>query len=96
MKRLVLRPLARVDLDEIWDFIAHDDPNLADSYLEAIRERMHLLSMHPDIGKRCDDVSPGLRRFPFDKYVVFYREDVDAIFVVRILHSARDIDNILG
>jgi len=33
----------------------------------------------------------------FDRYLVFYRlSDDDVIDIVRVLHSARDIDRILG
>ena len=31
----------------------------------------------------------------FPKYLIFYRSDLNGIEVVRVLHSARDIDRVL-
>jgi hypothetical protein len=39
-------------------------------------------------------LAPELRSFPVGRYVVFYRPQDDGIDVVRVLHSARDIESI--
>ena len=36
--------------------------------------------------------SPGIRSMPFGRYVIFYAPFVDGIDIIRVLHSARDID----
>jgi hypothetical protein len=36
--------------------------------------------------------APGLRSFPFGRYVIFYVPLDDGIDVVRVLHAAREID----
>ncbi len=41
----------------------------------------------------------GLRRFPvrgFEKYLVFYLPREAGIDVIRVLHGARDIDNVFA
>jgi len=35
-----------------------------------------------------------MQSFPYGRYVIFYRALTDAIQIVRILHGARDIENI--
>ena len=37
-----------------------------------------------------------LRSFAFERYVIFYEPLVDGIALVRLLHSARDVDTQFG
>jgi toxin ParE1/3/4 len=46
--------------------------------------------------RACDELSPGLRSFPFGRYVIFYEPIKDGIDVVRLLYSARDVDAQFG
>jgi toxin ParE1/3/4 len=51
----------------------------------------------PEMGVTRDFDSPrlaGIRMFPvrgFDKYLVFYRLSGNAVEIIRVLHSARDV-----
>ncbi len=38
------------------------------------------------------ELAPELRSFPVGRYVIFYLPLVDGVELVRVLHSARDID----
>ena len=44
------------------------------------------------MGRARDELAADLRSFPFGRYVIFYEPIEDGIDVVRVLHSARDID----
>ncbi len=44
------------------------------------------------MGRARDELSPGVRSMPFGRYVIFYEPLDDGIDVVRVLHSARDVD----
>ena len=44
------------------------------------------------MGRARDELAADLRSFPFARYVIFYEPIEDGIDVVRVLHSARDID----
>ena len=48
------------------------------------------------MGRARDELAPDLRSFPFGRYVIFYEPIEDGIDVVRVLHSARDIDAVFG
>jgi toxin ParE1/3/4 len=39
------------------------------------------------MGRACDSVSLGLRRFEHGKHVVFYRIVAGGILIVRVLHQ---------
>jgi toxin ParE1/3/4 len=73
MPPLHLTPRANSDLLEIWAYIADDNERAADSFIDQLREAMHKLGEHPELGRRRDELAPGIRSFPFRRYVVFYR-----------------------
>jgi toxin ParE1/3/4 len=44
----------------------------------------------PGIGVSRDDISTGLRTFPFGSHLIFYRETRSAVMIVRVLHERMD------
>jgi plasmid stabilization system protein ParE len=50
MKRFVLTPRAKQDLNEIWDYIASDNIEAADRILDALDNAMINLAKSPGIG----------------------------------------------
>ena len=87
-------PLARDDLHEIWEYIAQDNIEAAERLVNRIEELGQLLAQHPHLGRRREELATGLRSFPMDRYLVFYRPIEDGIEIVRVLHASRDIDSI--
>jgi len=92
MPRIGHRPLASADIAEIWDFIAEDNLAQADAFVDRLDRKLQLLATQPLMGRARDELSSGLRSFPFERYVIFYEPLKDGITVVRVLHSARDVD----
>jgi toxin ParE1/3/4 len=48
------------------------------------------------MGRAREELAADLRSFPFGRYVIFYMPVQDGIDVVRVLHSARDVDAAFG
>jgi toxin ParE1/3/4 len=48
------------------------------------------------MGRAREELAADLRSFPFGRYVIFYMPVQDSIDVVRVLHSARDVDAAFG
>jgi toxin ParE1/3/4 len=92
MPRLRITPRASMDLIEIWNYIADDSADNADSFVDYLQEVMQRLSRNPRMGRRRDELSPGIRSFPIQRYLIFYREHSGALEIVRVLHGARDVD----
>jgi len=90
------RPLAAKDIAEIWDHIADVSQRAADRWVDQLDEQFQLLATQPHIGRARDELSPGVRSFPFGRYVIFYKPIAGGIDVVRVLHSARDVDAQFG
>ena len=44
------------------------------------------------MGRARDELERGVRSSPFGRYVIFYMPGDSGIDIVRVLHSARDID----
>ena len=88
--------LAEQDLLGIWSFIAKDNPDAADRFLDLIGEKCELLADSPEMGRRRDDLAPSLRSFPVGRYIIFYRPSERSIQVVRVLSAYRDIAALLG
>lgn len=94
MARIIRRPRALEDLDAIWLYIAQNDIEAADRVISLFEEKSQILAHTPLIGRPCPELAPDLRRFPVKSYVIFYRPVSDGIEVVRVLHGARDIENL--
>lgn len=101
-KRIVITPKADRDLDEQFTYIAHDSLESALRYLDAVEDAFDKIADMPRIGRTCQfdrrDFS-GIRRWPvprFERHVIFYQATERSIEVVRILHTARDIDAVFS
>lgn len=94
MPRVLKRPQAEVDLDDLWWSIAQDNPDAADRVLDAIDDRCTLLAQFPRLGTSRDELLPGLRSSPVGSYLVFYLPLPDGIEVIRVLHGSRDLDRL--
>jgi len=90
-----LSPEAEAELDNIWVYIARESGSveIASRAVENIAERLWLLARHPYLGRRRDhDLRPGLRSFPADNYVIFYRiVDDEVVLILHVVHGSRDV-----
>ncbi len=87
--------LAQRDLEEIWLFIAQDDPDAADRFNDLLLRKFKLIAHQPKIGRVREDLGPNLRSFSAGNYIIFYRQIKKRVEIIRILHGARDIEEIL-
>ena len=96
MARVLRRPRAAEDIAAVWDFIADDNPDAADQWVDQLDTQLRLLATQPLLGCARDELAPGIRSFPFGRYLVFYLPISDGIDVVRVLHGTRDVDKVFG
>ena len=59
----------------------------AHRYLDDLEECCAMLAQKPALGRRCDNIRPGLRRLERGRHVIFYRARRGGILVSRILHA---------
>lgn len=87
-------PAAVQDVEEIGDYIHAENPAAAGRFIAALRARCERIGDAPHSGVPRSSLWPGLRSIAFQRYVIFYGTDGDAVRIERVLHGARDIDAI--
>ena len=92
MLKILKTPAAENDLNEIWWYIAQDNPDSADKLLDEIEETSRKLARFTDMGRSRDELHPGLKSFPVGKYLIFYMPIKGGIEIIRVLHGMMDID----
>lgn len=92
MPQALRAPLTEQDLDEIWDFVAHDGIAAADRLIDSIVGKCHLLARNPEMGQARPELATALRSFSVGSYVIFFRPIEDGMEVARVIHGARDVD----
>lgn len=91
MSGVVYSHAAQDDLQDLWAFIAEDNPDAADVLEADIRAEVQQLAELPSLGHRRRDLTPHDLWFHTVRknYLIVYRVD-DRLEVVRVLHGARD------
>lgn len=88
---------AEADLDDIFDFIAADNPRRARTYVEDIRKACRDLCHTPLIGIDRADLRPGLRILPlWRRVIVAYELPPGELLVLRVFTGGRDYEVIMG
>jgi toxin ParE1/3/4 len=86
---------ARRDLIDIWLEVSVDNPAAADALYDRLEARVRLLGRFPKAGPRRPNVAPEARVLIEPPYLILYRLRRDAVQIVRVVHSARNIDRAL-
>lgn len=100
--RVRIAPAAGRDLDEQTAFIASGNVAAGARFYANVNRACGYLGRWPEMGARIRGAAQklrGIRVVPvpgFRRYLIVYRIEDDAIIVVRILHSARDIPPMLS
>ena len=103
MNRVVFRPSANHDLMAVFRHYAREAGlRVADRFFVQAEATFARLAKMPGIGTRYEPEEPlfaDSRYFPvscFRTYLVFYRPIPNGVEVLRVLHGARDIAQILA
>jgi plasmid stabilization system protein ParE len=90
MRPYDFHPEAEVDLNEIWDYIAKDNPDAADRVTDEIVSAIETLAPFPGRGHmRPDLTSQPLRFIIVREYLIAYVPDEKPLWVVGIIHGRR-------
>ena len=96
MSRVLFSESAKADLLEAWLFIAEESVEAADGVVDAIHQSSKTLALQPLMGRLRSELAEGVRSWPTStRYILFYIPSSDGITVLRVLHHARDIPNVL-
>jgi toxin ParE1/3/4 len=87
---------ARLDVLEIWRYIATENEAAADRFIDRLTHHFGLLGENPYAGRTRDELRPGYRSFPVGAYVIFYRVAKPGVQVLHVVHGRRDLASSLG
>jgi toxin ParE1/3/4 len=91
---LVISPAAQSDLEAIYvQGVANWGESQSVKYLNRIKEHVKTLLTQPLMGMERPELMVGLRSFPVEQHVVFYRlagPENSHLEVVRVLHGRQD------
>jgi len=93
--RVEVTATAEADIDEIWDYIASDNPRTASDFILRMEAQIGDLECFPE---RCPRVPESrllgerYRHLLFGQYRAIFRIVGDRVIVMRVLHGARLLD----
>jgi toxin ParE1/3/4 len=98
MPSFVLSEYVEPELAAIWDYIAIDNLDAADRFLDAAYGTFEELARMPGMGRTRNFPQArlnNLRSFrikDFENYLIFYSPTQDGVEVFHVLHGARDLE----
>jgi toxin ParE1/3/4 len=98
VKRYLVTYDANLDLAEIQNYLANEaGVSVARYVLKSIKEALSFLGQTPNAGHDRKDLTLSPVKFwPVFSYLVIYDPKPRPINIVRVLHSGRDIPNLLS
>lgn len=92
MREYVLSAAAELDLDTVWEYIAEDNVDAADRWIDKLFDAFEALAQVPGMGhKREDLTSFPVLFWPVGAYLIIYRTQSQWIEIVALTQGARDI-----
>lgn len=62
------------------------------TYLKQFDDSFHQIADNPELGRTCDYIRPGYRKFPIISHTIYYRiSNHDYVEIIRILHKHMDV-----
>lgn len=89
--RVDISPLAERDLETIGDYVAHDNPPRALSFVAELRTLCAKIAKAPQAHRARPELGEGIRSCAHGNYVIFFTITKARLSIVRVLHGAMDI-----
>jgi plasmid stabilization system protein ParE len=97
MTQYVLGSGVAQDLEAIWDYIARDNIDAADRWIEKLFGAFEALAETPGMGhKRTDLTALPVLFWPLDSYLVIYRIQGGSIEIIAVTQGARDLPEFMA
>jgi toxin ParE1/3/4 len=88
-RKITIRPKALADMEDIYLYgLARHGLTAAEDYLNHIHDTFDNLSHH-QIGRRIESIADDLCALPVGKHIIYFRDDIRQVRIIRILHHSR-------
>lgn len=93
-KTFTLSNAAKADLKGIALFTQKEwGREQRNAYVKQFDDVFHKLAGTPLVGKTCDHIKLGYKKYPVGSHIIFYKNEANSsLEVVRILHKRMDVD----
>ena len=96
--RVDITPSAEADVEEIWTYIAHDSEIRAAGFIRQLERQIAALERYP---ARCPLIAENellgthYRHLLFQDYRTIFKLSGNVVYVLRIVHGSRLLDDSL-
>ena len=87
---------AEADLEAMFDYIAEDSPHYAGRFVRELQLKMQRISLSPRIYRERSELPGDLRSAAHGNYIIFFREKKSHVEIVRVVHAARSLKDLLS
>ena len=92
---IISRPAIR-DLESISSYFAEVSVEAGERFLQGFSKRCKQLASFPNMGRRYDDLNPGLQGLPLEGHIILYRILDDGIEIVRVANGRQDLQSLFN
>ena len=89
-------PQAEIDLEEIGDYIALDNPKRAVTFIQEVRQHCERIASRPLGYMARPDLGDAIRTCAHGNYLIVFEPYQDGALILRVLHSARNLPGFFG
>ena len=66
----------------------------SDRFIKGITDRLTQLTQFPNMGRRRDEIFPGIRSLLYEKYLIFYTVTDEIVEINRVANGHQDLNQI--
>ena len=97
MNQYVLSVDAELDLGQIWEYIAEDNIDAADRWIDKLFDAFQSLAQAPGMGHKREDLTTfSILFWPVGAYLILYRVQGRQIEIAAVTQGSRDIPAFLN
>jgi toxin ParE1/3/4 len=96
MNSYIIAPEAMSDLEQIIDYLAMDNVNKGENFLNEFNKKCRYLTQFPMMGRSYREIRSYLRSLPMKKHIIFYRVLNDGLEIMRVVPANRDLEAIFS
>ena len=99
-RRIFKRPQAEKDIEDCFVYIAKENISAGLHFLESVETDLKRLAEFPELGTKRTFRNPRFQAIriwrveKYTSYVIFYKIVEDRIEIIRLLHVAREVENL--
>ncbi len=93
--RVEITPAGEADIQEIFDFIARDDPFAAIGWVEEVERQISTLeqfSLRCPMIPEAGDLGKEHRHLVYGNYRTLFKVEETSVIILRVIHGSRLLD----